>query len=67
MLLVRWRRADSAGGAWQDGNGYFGVAGFILASSIIENSYSLTHHDDCGSQPRRAFNDAVLRLSLRMR
>lgn len=45
------------------GTSYFGVAGFILASSIIENSYSLAYQDELtGLNSRRAFNDAFMRL-----
>ncbi len=52
-----------AGGSGKMGTAYFGVAGFILASSIIENSYSLAYHDELtGLNSRRAFNDAVVRL-----
>lgn len=52
-----------AGGAGKIGTAYFGVAGFILASSIIENSYSLAYQDELtGLHSRRAFNDALLRL-----
>jgi diguanylate cyclase (GGDEF)-like protein len=53
----------NAGGAGKIGTAYFGVAGFILASSIIENSYSLAYQDELtGLESRRAFNDALLRL-----
>jgi diguanylate cyclase (GGDEF)-like protein len=52
-----------AGGAGKMGTAYFGVAGFILASSIIENSYSLAYQDELtGLSSRRAFNDALARL-----
>jgi diguanylate cyclase (GGDEF)-like protein len=52
-----------AGGAGKIGTAYFGVAGFILASSIIENSYSLAYQDELtGLDSRRAFNDALVRL-----
>ena len=45
------------------GTAYFGVAGFILASSIIENSYSLAYQDELtGLNSRRAFNDALMRM-----
>ena len=51
------------GGAGRTGTAYFGVAGFILASCIIENSYSLAYQDELtGLNSRRAFNDALLRL-----
>lgn len=53
----------NAGGAGKIGTAYFGVAGFILASSIIENSYSLAYQDELtGLESRRAFNEALLRL-----
>jgi diguanylate cyclase (GGDEF)-like protein len=52
-----------SGGAGRTGTAYFGVAGFILASCIIENSYSLAYQDELtGLNSRRAFNDALLRL-----
>lgn len=52
-----------AGGAGKVGTAYFGVAGFALASSVIENSYSLAYQDELtGLRSRRAFNDALLRL-----
>ncbi len=42
---------------------YFATAAFILATSIIENSYLLAYHDELTTLPsRRAFNDALLRL-----
>ena len=51
------------GGSGKIGSAYFGVAAFILASSIVENSYSLAYHDELtGLDSRRAFNDAVLKL-----
>jgi diguanylate cyclase (GGDEF)-like protein len=53
----------NAGGAGKIGTAYFGVAGLILASSIIENSYSLAYQDELtGLESRRALNDALLRL-----
>jgi diguanylate cyclase (GGDEF)-like protein len=52
-----------SGGAGRTGTAYFGVAGFILASCIIENSYSLAYQDELtGLNSRRAFNDALVRL-----
>jgi diguanylate cyclase (GGDEF)-like protein len=52
-----------SGAAGRIGTAYFGVAGFILASCIIENSYSLAYQDELtGLNSRRAFNDALLRL-----
>jgi len=51
------------GAAGRTGTAYFGVAGFILASCIIENSYSLAYQDELtGLNSRRAFNDALVRL-----
>jgi diguanylate cyclase (GGDEF)-like protein len=42
---------------------YWIAAGFILATSIIENSYLLAYHDELTTLPsRRAYNDALLRL-----
>lgn len=53
----------NSGAAGTIGTAYFGVGGFILASSIIENSYSLAYHDELtGLNSRRAFNDALSRL-----
>src|SRR5579863_10364858 len=52
-----------AGGAGKTGSGYFGAAALVLASCIIENSYSLAYQDELtGLASRRAFNDALLRL-----
>src|SRR5258708_6206366 len=48
------------GKVWQR---YFGTAALGLASSIVENSYSLAYQDELtGLASRRAFNDALLRL-----
>jgi diguanylate cyclase (GGDEF)-like protein len=53
----------NAGGAGRLGTVYFGVAAFILASCIVENSYSLAYRDELtGLDSRRAFNDALVRL-----
>lgn len=42
---------------------YVAAAAWILAISIIENSYLLAYHDELTTLPsRRAFNDALLRL-----
>ncbi|HET7840878.1 MAG TPA: GGDEF domain-containing protein, partial [Terriglobia bacterium] len=55
--------ALNEGGAGRLGTVYFGVAGFILASSIVENSYSLAYRDELtGLDSRRAFNDTLFRL-----
>jgi diguanylate cyclase (GGDEF)-like protein len=61
-LIAAWL-GFQAGGAGKTGTAYFGVAALILASSIIENSYSLAYQDELtGLASRRAFNDALLRL-----
>ncbi len=55
--------AINAGGVGKTASLYFGVAALILASSIVENSYSLAYRDELtGLSSRRAFNDAVARL-----
>lgn len=42
---------------------YMAAAAYVLAVSIIENSYLLAYHDELTLLPsRRAFNDAMLRL-----
>jgi diguanylate cyclase (GGDEF)-like protein len=42
---------------------YLATAVWVLAVSIIENSYLLAYHDELTTLPsRRAFNDALLRL-----
>jgi len=52
-----------AGAVGQQGSAYFGVAALMLASSIIENSYSLAFHDELtGLSSRRAYNDKLLLL-----
>jgi diguanylate cyclase (GGDEF)-like protein len=49
-----------AGGASGQGTLYFAVSGLILASSIVESSYSLAYRDELTSlHSRRAFNDAI--------
>jgi diguanylate cyclase (GGDEF)-like protein len=61
-LIATWL-ALNAGGIGKLGSAYFGVAALILASSIVENSYSLAYRDELtGLNSRRAFNDALLRL-----
>ncbi len=53
----------AAGGAGRVGSAYFGAAALILASCIVENSYSLAYQDELtGLASRRAFNDGMLRL-----
>jgi diguanylate cyclase (GGDEF)-like protein len=55
--------ALETGAAGRLGTAYFGIAGFILASAVVENSYSLAYQDELtGLQSRRAFNDALLKL-----
>lgn len=61
-LLATWFGL-SAGAAGKVGNLYFGVAGLILASAIVESSYSLAYQDELtGLHSRRAFHDALMRL-----
>jgi diguanylate cyclase (GGDEF)-like protein len=76
--LLEFRKAIDAGMFWAlvaaclgleavatttTGTAYFGVAGLILASSIIENSYVLAFQDELTRlSSRRAFNDTVLGL-----
>ena len=61
-LLATWL-GFQAGGAGRIGSGYFGTAALVLASSIVENSYSLAYQDELtGLASRRAFNDALLGL-----
>jgi len=51
------------GGASRSGIAYFAIAGLILASSIVESSYSLAYRDELtGLHSRRAFNDATASL-----
>ena len=39
---------------------YFSISGLILASSVVESSYSLAYRDELtGMRSRRAFNDAT--------
>lgn len=53
-----------AGAVNKIGMVYFGTAGLILVSSIIENTYALAYQDELTGVPsRRAFNDALLRLT----
>jgi diguanylate cyclase (GGDEF)-like protein len=61
-LIAAWL-GFQAGGAGKIGSAYFGTAALVLASSIVENSYSLAYQDELtGLASRRAFNDALLRL-----
>lgn len=61
-LIATWL-ALNVGGIGKLGGAYFGVAALVLASSIVENSYSLAYRDELtGLNSRRAFNDALLRL-----
>lgn len=51
------------GGTTRPGMAYFATAGLILASSIVESSYSLAYRDELtGLHSRRAFNDATASL-----
>lgn len=62
--LMATALAFNAGAMGKTGDAYFGVAALILASSIVENSYSLAYRDELTNlSSRRAFNDAVLRLT----
>jgi GGDEF domain-containing protein len=61
-LIATWLGLQ-AGGAGKTSSAYFGTAALVLASSIVENSYSLAYQDELtGLSSRRAFNDALLRL-----
>src|SRR5713226_2278266 len=61
-LVATWL-GFQAGGAGKIGSAYFGTAALVLASSIVENSYSLAYQDELtGLASRRSFNDALLRL-----
>jgi diguanylate cyclase (GGDEF)-like protein len=52
-----------AGAIGKHADVYFAIAAFVLASSIVESSYSLAYHDELTGLPsRRAFNEALLRL-----
>ncbi len=52
-----------AGTVWIS-NAYFATAAIILASAVVETSYLLAYHDELTALPsRRAFNDALLRLT----
>lgn len=52
-----------AGAGWIS-NAYFATAAIILASAVVETSYLLAYHDELTALPsRRAFNDALLRLT----
>jgi len=49
-----------AGGVGRLGSAYFATAGFVLAASLIENSYVLAYQDELTKLPgRRAFNEAI--------
>ncbi len=49
-----------AGGISRQGTAYFAISGLILASSIVESSYSLAYRDELtGLHSRRSFNDAI--------
>jgi diguanylate cyclase (GGDEF)-like protein len=77
--LIRYRQPVQSGLFWSavatlfglhagvvgnDGTAYFGTAGLILVSSIIENTYALAYQDELTGLPsRRAFNEALSALS----
>jgi GGDEF domain-containing protein len=51
------------GGAGRIATGYFGIAAFILAVSMVETSYLLAYHDELTALPsRRALNEALARI-----
>lgn len=51
------------GSASRTGTAYLATSGLILASCIVENSYSLAYRDELtGLRSRRAFNDALAAL-----
>jgi diguanylate cyclase (GGDEF)-like protein len=61
-LIATWLGLH-AGAIGKTSDAYFGTAALILASSIIENSYSLAYQDELTVLPsRRAFNNALLKL-----
>ena len=61
-LITTWVGLH-AGAIGKAGDAYFGTAALILASSIVENSYSLAYQDELTTLPsRRAFNNALLKL-----
>jgi diguanylate cyclase (GGDEF)-like protein len=61
-LIATWLGLH-AGAIEKTGDAYFGTAALILASSIVENSYSLAYQDELTTLPsRRAFNNALLKL-----
>ena len=61
-LIATWLGLH-AGAIGKTGDAYFGTAALILASSIVENSYSLAYQDELTTLPsRRAFNNALLKL-----
>ncbi len=52
------------GGSGRIPTSYFSAAAFILAGAVVETSYLLAYHDELTALPsRRAFNDALLRLT----
>jgi GGDEF domain-containing protein len=52
------------GGSGRIPSSYFAAAAFILAGAVVEKSYLLAYQDELTSLPsRRAFNDALLRLT----
>jgi GGDEF domain-containing protein len=52
------------GGSGRIPASYFAAAAFILVGAVVEKSYLLAYHDELTALPsRRAFNDALLRLT----
>jgi diguanylate cyclase (GGDEF)-like protein len=52
------------GGSGRIPTSYFSAAALILAGAVVETSYLLAYHDELTALPsRRAFNDALLRLT----
>jgi diguanylate cyclase (GGDEF)-like protein len=61
--LVAAAMGLEAVGSRTEGTVYFGVAGLVLAISIVENSYALAYQDELtGLSSRRAFTEALERL-----
>lgn len=58
--LLAISMALEAGAMSRQGTSYFAISGLILASSIVESTYSLAYRDELtGLHSRRAFNDAT--------
>ncbi len=62
-LIACFLAIHFAGTGWI-ATSYFAAASIILASAVVETSYLLAYHDELTALPsRRAFNDALLRLT----